>query len=107
MIIAVVKNTFIDHKWNETMKYLISFTIGIVVASIISMTLLSLNFENYFMLGLAGFFAFSAFLLPGISGSLVLVMLESILCNRVYKIFRFYCDCSSIIWIFIVISFLA
>ena len=27
------------------------------------------------MLGLAGFFAFSAFLLPGISGSLVLVML--------------------------------
>ena len=75
MIIAVVKNTFIDHKWNETMKYLISFTIGIVVASIISMTLLSLNFENYFMLGLAGFFAFSAFLLPGISGSLVLVML--------------------------------
>ena len=75
MIIAVVKNTFIDHKWNETMKYWISFTIGIVVASIISMTLLSLNFENYFMLGLAGFFAFSAFLLPGISGSLVLVML--------------------------------
>ena len=75
MIIAVVKNTFIDHKWNEIIKYWISFTIGIIVASIISMTLLSLNFENYFMLGLAGFFAFSAFLLPGISGSLVLVML--------------------------------
>lgn len=75
MLVAVVKNTFIDHKWRESMKYWISFTIGIVIASIISMTLFSLNFENYFMLGLAGFFAFSAFLLPGISGSLVLVML--------------------------------
>ena len=39
------------------------------------MSLISLNFDNYFLLGIAGFFAFSAFLLPGISGSLVLVML--------------------------------
>jgi len=75
MLAAVIKNIFFDHKWAETRGYSISFFIGFCVALLISMSLVSLNFDNYFLLGIAGFFAFSAFLLPGISGSLVLVML--------------------------------
>ena len=75
MFAAVLKNIFFDHKWAETRRYSISFFIGLSIALLISMSLVSFNFDNYFMLGIAGFFAFSAFLLPGISGSLVLVML--------------------------------
>ena len=75
MFVAVVKNTFIDHRWGITQRYWVNFLVGIALAAIVSMSLISFNFQDYLMLVFAGFFAFSAFLLPGISGSLVLVML--------------------------------
>ena len=75
MLIAVIKNCAFDQPFFYSLKYLLDFILGLVMAVLISFSLLELDFNNIFLLPFAGILAFAAFLLPGISGSLVLVIL--------------------------------
>ena len=75
MVFAVVKNCFFDQAYEKSKRYLLSFSIGILIALIIALSIFQLNFNNAVLLLIAGLLAFTAFLLPGISGSLVLVIL--------------------------------
>ena len=75
MLIAVIKNCGFDQSFKDSLKYLFDFILGLLIAIVIALSLVELDFNNSFLLVLAGLFAFAAFLLPGISGSLVLVIL--------------------------------
>jgi putative membrane protein len=75
MVIAVIKNCFLDQPFKDSVKFLLSFILGIVLALVIAFSLIQFDFNNIFLLMLAGLLAFTAFLLPGISGSLVMVIL--------------------------------
>ncbi|MAK16681.1 MAG: hypothetical protein CMQ70_01780 [Gammaproteobacteria bacterium] len=75
MLIAVIKNCVFDQSLSDSFKYIFDFILGLIVAIVISFSLVELDFNNLFLLILAGLLAFTAFLLPGISGSLVLVIL--------------------------------
>ena len=75
MLVAVIKNCVLDQSLNDSLIYLFDFILGLILAIIISLSLVELDFNNIFLLILAGLMAFTAFLLPGISGSLVLVIL--------------------------------
>ena len=77
MGVAVIKNCAFDHEVKEAGKYLMSFVFGVLIALSIALTLIEVNFNNSILLIIAGFLAFSAFILPGISGSLVLLLLGS------------------------------
>ena len=75
MFIAVVKNCGLDQSLNDSFKYILDFFLGLLIAIVIALSLVELDFNNSFLLVLAGLLAFTAFLLPGISGSLVLIIL--------------------------------
>lgn len=75
MLFAVIKNCFFDQKLSDSLLYLKSFCVGSLIAIAIAISVFNLNFNFMLLIILAGFLAFSAFILPGISGSLVLVML--------------------------------
>ena len=75
MFIAVVKNCGLDQSLNDSLKYILDFFLGLFIAIVIALSLVELDFNNSFLLVLAGLLAFTAFLLPGISGSLVLIIL--------------------------------
>ena len=75
MFIAVIKNCGLDQSLDESFKYILDFILGLFIAIVIALSLLELDFNNPIFLVLAGLLAFTAFLLPGISGSLVLVIL--------------------------------
>ncbi len=75
MFIAVVKNCGLDQSLNDSLKYILDFFLGLLIAIVIALSLVELDFNNSFLLVLAGLLAFTAFLLPGISGSLVLIIL--------------------------------
>ena len=75
MFIAVIKNCGLDQSLNESFKYILDFVLGLLIAIVIALSLVELDFNNSFLLVLAGLLAFTAFLLPGISGSLVLIIL--------------------------------
>ena len=75
MFIAVIKNCGLDQSLDESFKYILDFILGLLIAIVIALSLVELDFNNSFLLVLAGLLAFTAFLLPGISGSLVLVIL--------------------------------
>tara|TARA_B000000609_G_scaffold155627_1_gene146891 strand:+ start:191 stop:619 length:429 start_codon:yes stop_codon:yes gene_type:complete len=75
MVIAVVKNCFLDHSISLSKNFFVSFVCGVLIALVIAFSLIDLNFNNVFLILVAGLLAFTAFLLPGISGSLVLVIL--------------------------------
>ena len=75
MFIAVVKNCGLDQSLNGSLKYILDFFLGLLIAIVIALSLVELDFNNSFLLVLAGLLAFTAFLLPGISGSLVLIIL--------------------------------
>ena len=77
MLTAVTKNCAFDHNIEEAAKYLMSGLVGFLIALAIALTLIEMNFDNSILLIIAGFLAFSAFILPGISGSLVLLLLGS------------------------------
>ena len=81
MILAVLKNCLLDQRLMISAKFPLTFLFGILIASTISLTLIEFSYSNFaptlkiFFLVFAGFLSFSAFILPGISGSLVLVLL--------------------------------
>ena len=75
MFIAVIKNCGLDQSLDESFKYILDFILGLLIAIVIALSLLKLDFNNPIFLVLAGLLAFTAFLLPGISGSLVLIIL--------------------------------
>ena len=75
MFIAVIKNCGFDQSLNDSFKYILDFILGLLIAIVIALSLVELDFNNSFLLVLAGLLAFTAFLLPGISGSLVLIIL--------------------------------
>ena len=75
MVMAVIKNCFFDQSFKESISYLMTFTIGIFIALIIALSIIQLDFNNFILLLISGLLAFTAFLLPGISGSLVMVIL--------------------------------
>ena len=75
MLFAVIKNCTIDQSFSDSGKYFLSFALGIIVAILIAFSLIEFNFNNDFLLIFAGLLAFTAFILPGISGSLVLLIL--------------------------------
>ena len=75
MFIAVIKNCGFDQSLTDSFKYILDFILGLLIAIVIALSLVELDFNNSFLLVLAGLLAFAAFLLPGISGSLVLVIL--------------------------------
>ena len=75
MFVAVIKNCVLDQSLYESFKYILDFILGLLIAIVIALSLVELDFNNSFLLVLAGLLAFTAFLLPGISGSLVLVIL--------------------------------
>ena len=75
MLFAVIKNCFFDQELSESIPYLKSFCVGTLIAIAIAISVFNFNFNFVLLIMLAGFLAFSAFILPGISGSLVLVLL--------------------------------
>ena len=75
MLIAVIKNCGLDQSLNDSFKYILDFILGLLIAIVIALSLVELDFNNPIFLVLAGLLAFTAFLLPGISGSLVLIIL--------------------------------
>jgi len=75
MLFAVIKNCTMDQSFSDSAKYFLSFILGIIVALLIASSLIEFNFNNSFLLIFAGILAFTAFILPGISGSLVLLIL--------------------------------
>ena len=75
MLFAVIKNCTMDQSFSDSGKYFLSFALGIIVAILIAFSLIEFNFNNDFLLIFSGLLAFTAFILPGISGSLVLLIL--------------------------------
>ena len=75
MLFAVIKNCTMDQSFSDSVKYFLSFVLGIIIALLIAFSLIEFNFNNNFLLIFAGILAFTAFILPGISGSLVLLIL--------------------------------
>tara|TARA_Y100001960_G_scaffold88623_1_gene95008 strand:+ start:856 stop:1590 length:735 start_codon:yes stop_codon:yes gene_type:complete len=75
MLFAVIKNCTMDQSFSDSAKYFLSFVLGIIIALLIAFSLIEFNFNNNFLLIFAGILAFTAFILPGISGSLVLLIL--------------------------------
>ena len=75
MLFAVIKNCTMDQSFSDSGKYFLSFALGIIVAILIAFSLIEFNFNNDLLLIFAGLLAFTAFILPGISGSLVLLIL--------------------------------
>ncbi len=75
MIFAVIKNCSMDQSFSDSAKYFLSFALGIIIAILIAFSLLQFNFNNNFLLIFTGLLAFTVFILPGISGSLVLLIL--------------------------------
>lgn len=81
MMIAVFKNCLIDQTFMISLKFPMQFLVGILIAICISMTLLEFSYSAFtpvvkiLFLVFAGFLSFTAFILPGVSGSLVLVLL--------------------------------
>ena len=75
MFIAVIKNCGLDQSLNDSIKYILDFFLGLLIAIVLALSLVELDVNNSFLLVLAGLLAFTAFLLPGISGSLVLIIL--------------------------------
>ena len=75
MIFAVIKNCSMDQSFSDSAKYFLSFALGIIIAILIALSLIQFNFNNNFLLIFTGLLAFTAFILPGISGSLVLLIL--------------------------------
>ena len=75
MVFAVIKNCIIDQMVSDSTKYLISFILGALIALLVAFSLIQFDFNNIFLLIVAGFLGFTAFILPGISGALVLLLL--------------------------------
>ena len=75
MLFAVIKNCTLDQSFSDSAKYFLSFILGIIIALLIASSLIEFNFNNNFLLIFVGILAFTAFILPGISGSLVLLIL--------------------------------
>ena len=75
MLFAVIKNCTMDQSFSDSVKYFLTFVLGIIVALVIAFSLIEFNFNNNFLLIFSGILAFTAFILPGISGSLVLLIL--------------------------------
>ena len=81
MVLAVLKNCLLDQRFIISAKFPLHFFSGIVIAACISLTLIEFSYSDFapplkvLFLVFAGFLSFTAFILPGISGSLVLVLL--------------------------------
>ena len=81
MVLAVLKNCLLDQRFTISAKFPLHFFSGIVIAACISLTLIEFSYSDFaptlkiLFLVFAGFLSFTAFILPGISGSLVLVLL--------------------------------
>ena len=81
MVLAVLKNCLLDQRFTISAKFPLYFFSGIFIASCISLTLIEFSYSDFatplkiLFLVFAGFLSFTAFILPGISGSLVLVLL--------------------------------
>ena len=81
MVLAVVNNCLLDQRFTISAKFPLHFFSGIVIAACISLTLIEFSYSDFapplkvLFLVFAGFLSFTAFILPGISGSLVLVLL--------------------------------
>ena len=81
MVLAVLKNCLLDQRFTISAKFPLHFFSGIFIAACISLTLIEFSYSVFapplksLFLVFAGFLSFTAFILPGISGSLVLVLL--------------------------------
>ena len=81
MVLAVLKNCLLDQRFTISAKFPLHFFSGIFIAACISLTLIEFFYSDFapplkvLFLFFAGFLSFTAFILPGISGSLVLVLL--------------------------------
>lgn len=75
MVFAVIKNCIMDQKLSDSNQYFFSFILGMLIALVVAFSLVQLDFNNRFLLIIAGFLGFTAFILPGISGALVLLLL--------------------------------
>ena len=81
MVLAVLKNCLLDQRFTISAKFPLHFFSGIVIAACISLTLIEFSYSDFapplkvLFFVFAGFLSFTAFILPGISGSLVLVLL--------------------------------
>ena len=81
MVLAVLKNCLLDQTFTISAKFPLHFFSGILIAASISLTLIEFSYSDFapplkvLFLVFAGFLSFTAFILPGISGSLVLVLL--------------------------------
>ena len=81
MVLAVLKNCLLDQRFIISAKFPLHFFSGILIAACISLTLIEFSYSDFapplkiLFLVFAGFLSFTAFILPGISGSLVLVLL--------------------------------
>ncbi len=81
MVLAVLKNCLLDQRFTISAKFPLHFFSGIIIAACISLTLIEFSYSDFaptlkiLFLVFAGFLSFTAFILPGISGSLVLVLL--------------------------------
>ena len=81
MVLAVLKNCLLDQRFTISGKFPLHFFSGILIAACVSLTLIEFSYSDFapplkiLFLVFAGFLSFTAFILPGISGSLVLVLL--------------------------------
>ena len=81
MVLAVLKNCLLDQRFTISAKFPLHFFSGIFIAACISLTLIEFSYSDFapplkvLFLVFAGFLSFTAFILPGISGSLVLDLL--------------------------------
>lgn len=81
MVLAVLKNCLLDQRFTISAKFPLHFFSGIFIAACISLALIEFSYSDFapplkiLFLVFAGFLSFTAFILPGISGSLVLVLL--------------------------------
>ena len=81
IFLAVLKNCLLDQRFTISAKFPLHFFSGIFIAACISLTLIEFSYSDFapplkvLFLVFAGFLSFTAFILPGISGSLVLVLL--------------------------------
>ncbi len=81
MVLAVLKNCLLDQTFTISAKFPLHFFSGILIAACVSLTLIEFSYSDFapplkiLFLVFAGFLSFTAFILPGISGSLVLVLL--------------------------------
>ena len=63
MLIAVIKNCGFDQSFKDSLKYLFDFILGLLIAIVIALSLVELDFNNSFLLVLAGLLAFAALVL--------------------------------------------